>query len=86
MPEKPSSSSPPLVARSMSPHPDTRRRGLSNRRPGAQPGNANALKHGFYTGGAVFAPPSRPHETGPRHALGREQSPRPGRRLWWLVL
>jgi len=33
----------------MSPHPATRRRGLSNRRPGAQPGNANALKHGFYT-------------------------------------
>jgi hypothetical protein len=79
---------PPLVARTMSPHPDSRRHSLPNRDPkphetqspppgrrrraGAPPGNLNALKHGFYTGGAVFAPPSRRQET---------QSPPPGRRL-----
>jgi hypothetical protein len=50
-----------------SPPPERRR----PHRAGAPPGNLNALKHGFYTGGAVFAPPSRRQET---------QSPPPGRR------
>jgi hypothetical protein len=49
-----SHTSEPLAQEARSPRP--------GRRPGAQPGNSN--------GGAVFAPPSRPHET---------QSPRPGR-------
>jgi hypothetical protein len=55
---------PPLVARIMSPHPDTKRRSLHCRGPkrqqtqsppqghyrrGAPPGNSNAVKHGFYT-------------------------------------
>ena len=74
-----------MGARIISPRPDTKRQGLScrglkrqetqspppGRRPGGQPGNSNAIKHGFDTGGAALAPPSRHQET---------QSPPPGRR------